>query len=210
MYATVRLPEPEGKKIVAVGWAVYPTLPNWTWPGQEGKPLTVEVYSGAERVRLYLNDKLIGEKPTGRDQEFKAEFEVPYAQGTLKAVGLRGDHVVAESILQTTGNPVRLKLTADRTVLNADGQDLAFITVEAVDEKGQLQMNSTQDVHFAVSGAGTIAAVGSGDGQSRESYAGDTVNLFNGRALIVLRTSMKAGPHPVASGIGQFDLRPRS
>ena len=193
VYATVRLPEPEEKKILAAGWTVYPTLPNWTWPGQEGKPLTVEVYSGAERVRLYLNDKLIGEKPSGRDQAFKAEFEVPYTPGILKAVAIRGDHVVAESILQTTGDPVRLKLTADRTVVNADGQDLAFITVEAVDEKGHLQINSNQTVHFATSGAGTIAAVGSGDGQSRDSYAGDTFNLFNGRALIVLRTSVKAG-----------------
>ena len=72
VYATVRFPEPEGKKIIAVGWATYPTLPTWSWPGQEGKELQVEVYSGAEKVRLFLNDKLIGEKPTGRDQEFKA------------------------------------------------------------------------------------------------------------------------------------------
>ena len=82
VYATVRLPEPEGKKTIAVGWAVYPTLPSWTWPGQEGKDLQVEVYSGAEKVRLYLNDKLIGEKPTGRSEEFKAMFAVPYAPGT--------------------------------------------------------------------------------------------------------------------------------
>ena len=63
----------------------------------------MEVYSGAEKVRLFLNDKLIGEKPTGREQEFKAVFSVPYAPGTLKAVGLRGDRVVAESVLTTAG-----------------------------------------------------------------------------------------------------------
>ena len=193
VFATVRLPEPEGKNILAAGWAVYPSLPNWTWPGQEGKTMAVEVYSGADRVRLYLNDKLIGEKPTGRDQQFKAEFEVPYAPGTLKAEGLRGDHVVGESVLQTTGLPVRLKLTTDRGTLHPDGQDLAFVTVEAVDEQGRVQMNSNQAVHFAVTGAGAIAAVGSGDGKSLESYSGSTVNLFNGRALVILRTSRKKG-----------------
>ena len=52
VYATVRLPEPEGKKIIAMGWATYPTLPTWTWPGQEGKNLQVEVYSGAEKVQI--------------------------------------------------------------------------------------------------------------------------------------------------------------
>jgi beta-galactosidase len=193
VFATVRLPEPEGKHIVAMGWSVYPTLPSWTWPDQEGKPLTVEVYSGAEGVRVYLNDKLIGEKPTGRDQAYKAEFEVPYAPGTLKAEGIRGAKVVAESVLQTTGKSVRLKLTADRTVLNADGQDLSYVTVEAVDENGLLQMNGDPKVNFAVSGAGTIAAVGNGDGQSMDPYSGDGCSLFHGRALVILRTSRNAG-----------------
>ena len=193
VFATVRLPESEDRKLIAAGWAVIPTLPNWTWPGQEGKPLTVDVYSGTEAVRLYLNDKLIGEKPTGREQEFKAEFEVPYAPGTLRAEGIRSGKVVAKSVLQTSGDPVRLKLTADRTVLDANGQDLAFVTVEAVDEKGALQMNAGQEVHFAITGYATIAAVGNGDGRAQEAYSGNTFSLFHGRAIVVLRTTRKTG-----------------
>lgn len=193
VFATVRLPEPEGKKIIAMSWASYPTLPSWTWSGQEGKPFTVEVYSGTETVRLFLDDRLIGEKPTGRDQAFKADFEVPYSPGTLKAVGVRGGKAVAQSILETTGKPVRLKLTADRTVLSADGQDLAFVTVEALDEKGRLQVNDDEIVHFTVSGTGTLAAVGNGDGQSQDPYSGDMCGLFHGRALVVLRTSRDEG-----------------
>jgi beta-galactosidase len=193
VYLTVRLPEPDGKKILAAGWGVYPSLPSWTWPEQQGKPLTVEVYSGTDRVRLFLNDKLVGEKLTGRNQAFKAEFEIPYAPGTLKAEGIRGETVVAESTLTTAGDPVRLTLIADRTVLSADGQDLAFVTVEAVDEKGRLQTNADQEVHFAVSGAGALAAAGNGDGRSTEPYSGDTYALFHGRALVVLRTSRMTG-----------------
>jgi beta-galactosidase len=193
VYATVRLPEPEGKKIIAVGWATYPTLPSWTWPGQEGKEMQVEVYSGAEKVRLYLDDKLIGEKPTGREQEFKAVFEVPYAQGTLKAVGVRGDRTVAESVLTTTGKPAQLRLTADRSVLQADGQDLSFITVEALDSEAHLQPNADQEIQFSISGPGTIVAVGNGDGQDSTSYQGNQRKLFQGRALVVLRTSKEAG-----------------
>jgi beta-galactosidase len=193
VFATVRLPEPEGKKIIAMSWASYPTLPSWTWPAQEGKQLTVEVYSGTESVRLFLGDKLIGEKPTGREQEFKADFEVPYAPGTLKAEGIRGGKVVAQSVLETTGNPARLKLTADRSVLNADGEDLAFVTVEALDEKGRPVVNDDRKVHFAVIGAGTLAAVGSGDGKSLDPYSGNTCSLFHGRAVVVLRTSRNTG-----------------
>ncbi len=193
VFATVRLPEPEGKKIIALGWSVYPSLPSWTWPGQEGKPLTVEVYSGAETVRLFLDGKPLGEKPTGRDQAFKASFDVPYAPGTLKAEGVRAGKVVAESTLETLGAPVRIRLTADRTALDADGQDLAFVTVEAVDEKGRLQINADRKVRFAVSGAGALAAVGNGDGKSLDPYSGETCSLFHGRALVVLRTSRTAG-----------------
>lgn len=206
VYATVRLPEPEGKKIIAVGWATYPTMASWNWAGQEGKEMQVEVYSGAEKVRLFLNDKLIGEKATSREQEFKAVFNVPYAPGTLKAVGVRGDRVVAESVLTTTGKPARLRLTADRKTLQADGQDLSFITVEAVDAEGRFQPDADQEVQFAIGGPGMIAAVGNGDGQDAATYQGDRRKLFQGRALVVVRTSKQSGPiHLTATAAGLSD-----
>jgi len=193
VYTTVRLPEPEGKKIIAIMWATYPTLPSWSWPGQEGKQLDVEVYSGAEKVQLFLNGKLIGEKPTGREQEFKAVFSVPYAPGTLKAVGMRGDRVVAENVLTTAGEPSRLQVTTDRSVVNADGEDLSFVTVEAVDAHGLTDQHANQEVQFEISGPGVIAAVGNGDGQDADSYQGNRHKLFQGRALVVIRTSRQSG-----------------
>jgi len=199
VYATVRLPEHEGKKIIAIMWATYPTLPTWNWPGQEGKQLEVEVYSGAEKVRLYLNDKLIGEKPTGREQEFKAVFAVPYAAGTLKAVGMRGNKVVAESVLTTSTGAAKLRLTADRTVVQANGEDLSFVTVEAVDANGRPDLHAAQDVQFEISGPGVIAAVGNGDGQDPDSYYSNRRKLYEGRALVVIRTSKAAGPIKLAA-----------
>jgi beta-galactosidase len=193
VYATVRLPEPEGKKIIAIMWATYPSLPSWSWQGQEGKNLDVEVYSGAEKVQLFLNDKLIGEKPAGREQEFKAVFSVPYAPGTLKAVGLRGDRAVAESVLTTAGTAAKLRVTADRTVLRADGEDLSFITVEAVDADGRPDLHAGNEVQFEISGPGVISAVGNGDAQDPDSYRSDRRKLYQGRALVVIRTSRKAG-----------------
>ena len=203
VYATVRLPEPEGKKIIAIGWAVYPTLPSWTWPGQEGKDMQVEVYAGTEKVRLYLNDKLVGEASTGPDQQRRALFTVPYTPGTLKAVGVNGDREVATSVLATVGNPAKLRLTADRTTLQANGEDLSFITVEAVDAQGRPQLNASQEVNFKVSGPGTIIAVGNADQQSTESYQGNHRALTNGRALVVVRTSGTPGTiHVEASAPG--------
>jgi beta-galactosidase len=199
VYTTVRLPEPEGKKIIAIMWTTYPTLPTWTWPGEEGNELVVEVYSGAEKVQLFLNDKLIGEKPTGHEQEFKAVFPVPYAPGTLKAVGLRGDRVVAENVLTTAEKAATLRVTADRTVLEADGEDLSFVTVEAVDANGRPDLHADQEVQFDVSGPGVIAAVGNGDGQDPDSYHGDRRKLYQGRAMVVIRSSRQTGPIKLAA-----------
>jgi len=193
VYATVRLPETEEKKIIAIMWADYPTLPSWTWLGEEGKPLEVEVYSGAEKVQLFLNDKLIGEKPTGRAQEFKAVFPVPYAPGVLKAVGVRGDRVVAESVLRTSGQATKLRVSADRKMVDANGEDLSFVTVEAVDADGRPDLQASQDVQFSVSGPGLIAAVGNGDAQDADSYHSEHRKLYQGRALVVVRSSRKAG-----------------
>ena len=193
VFATVRLPEPEGKQIVAIGWSVYPTLPSWTWPGHEGKDLQVEVYAGTPKVRLYLNDKLIGEKPTTANQQRKALFTVPYMPGVLKAVAVNGDREVAASVLQTAGDAVKLRLTPDRIALHADGEDLSFITVEAVDAQGRLQPDATAEVRFTTSGAGSILAVANGDGASKEPYQGDHRTLFHGRALVVIRTSTTPG-----------------
>jgi beta-galactosidase len=194
VYTAVHVPAPKGKRVVAAMWASYPMLPSWSWPGEEGEELQVEVFSGAERVQLFLNGKLIGEKPTGKDQEFKAVFSVPYAPGTLKAVGLRGGRQAAESVLTTAGKATTLKVTADRTILQADGQDLSFITVEAVDGNGRPDLHADQEIQFSMSGPGSIAAVGNGDGRDPDSYQSDKRKLYQGRALVVIRTTRQAGP----------------
>jgi len=193
VYATVRLPDPDGKKIFAIGWGVYPSIESWTWSGHEGKDLQVEVYSGPERVRLFLNDHLIGEAQTGRDQQFKALFTVPYAPGTLKVEGVRDGQIVSETTLTTVGEPTALRLTPDRSTIHADGQDLSFVTIEAVDPKGRYQPNADNELDLAIIGPGVIAAIGTGDTKNQEPFQADHRRLFNGRALVVIRSTGDQG-----------------
>ena len=194
LYTTIRQPAPPGQAIVAVGWATYPTVSSWTWPGHEGQPLDVEVDSRADQVRLYLNGRLLGEKPTGLAQQFQAIFSVPYQPGTLEAVALRQGRVVARQTLTTTGPAARLRLTPDRTTLAADGQDLAFIQVQAIDAQGRPVTDATQTLHFSVTGPATLAAVANADPQDSASYQGTDRKLYQGRALVILRTTPHAGP----------------
>jgi beta-galactosidase len=206
VYAAVRLPDPAGKKIFAIGWSVYPSIANWTWPGHEGKDMQVEVYSGTEKVRLYLNDKLVGEAPTGPNQQFKALFTVHYAPGNLRVEGVRGGHVVAGTTLTTVGDATSLRLTPDRSTINSDGQDLSFVTVEAIDAAGHYQPTSEQQVEFTIAGPGVIAGIGNGDTKDLEPYQANHRALFNGRALVVIRSSGDQGMIKLtakATGMGE-------
>jgi beta-galactosidase len=105
------------------------------------------------------------------------------------------DHKRAPSRIMacTAAEPARVRLTADRTSIHADGQDLSFVTVEAVDATGQPHPNADHQVSFNLKGPGTIAAVGSADMTSEEPYQGGQRKLFHGKALVVVRASRTAG-----------------
>lgn len=183
----VEKPSPDGKPWQLSQWALEPLLESWTWPGQEGKPLTVQVFSRHPSVRLYLNEKLVGEKPTTRELEFRAKFEVPYASGTLKAVGFVDGKEVETKQLVTAGPPHSIRLTADRKAIRADCQDLSFVTVEVVDAEGNLCPDADDSIEYQLEGPATIAAVGSGDLTSRESYQANPRRVYQGRGLVVVR-----------------------
>ena len=88
-------------------------------------------------------------------------------------------------------------------MLQANGDDLAFITVDALDAQSRLQPNADQEVSFALTGPGEIIAVGNGDGSTRDSYRGDHIALFYGRALVVVRTFSSPGKiHVIAHTAG--------
>jgi beta-galactosidase len=193
LYAAVTEPIPGGGEWSLDKWATTPALPSWTWPDQEGKPLTVEVYSRYDAVRLTLDGRVIGEKPTGEAQEFKADFAVPYAPGTLRAIGLSGGREAETFTLRTAGPIAGLRLTADRTALRADGQDLAFVTIEAVDARGNWVPTAAGAVSCAVEGAGSLAGLGNADAASLEPYRADPHSLYQGRLLAVVRTGAAPG-----------------
>ena len=96
VWIAVHAPMPAGAKEEVSWWGWPDVRGSWTWPGHEGEPMKVEVYSGCERIELSLNGKSLGSQPTSRASRFTATFTVPYAPGTLKAVGFLADKPVAE------------------------------------------------------------------------------------------------------------------
>jgi beta-galactosidase len=193
LYMAVREPEPAPLEIKDTWWSVWPTWKSWNWPGFEGKKIQVEVYSKYPKVKLYLNNKLVGERATTLEQEYKATFDVPYAPGILKAVAVADDKEVESTTLQTAGGAAKIKLTADRTEIAADGQDLSYVTIEITDQQDILQPTAANPLHFKIEGAGVIAGVDNADLKDYELYIGDMRRAWHGRALVVIRSTHGAG-----------------
>ena len=188
LYLCVKEPNGYHGEIHNTMWSVWPTWESWTWPSWEGKPVEVEVYTKAPEVKLYLNDKLIGSKKIDRTTEYKAVFTVDYEPGTLRAEA-NGESVT----LKTAGEPARLRLTPDRTMMAADGQSLTFVTVEVLDKQGTPVPEAAISCEATVKGAGKLLAFASADMKDTEPYTSPRVKTWKGRALLVVRSTQKKG-----------------
>lgn len=145
----------------------------------------MEVYSHYPLVRLYLNDQLIGEKEVAQGM---ATFTLPYQPGTIRAEA-GGESV----ILQTANEAKAIRLTADRTTIKADGQDLAFITVELTDAQGILNPLAANELTATVSGSAKLIGFGNADIKDCDRYTDSTHKAWKGRALLVVRSTGKKG-----------------
>lgn len=193
LYLAVKEPDGYRGKISVGLWAVWPTWESWNWPGWEGKNVEVEVYSRYPAVRLYLDDKLIGEKAVNRNTEMKAVFDVPYKEGTLRAEGIEDGTVKETKVLSSASAPVAIRLVAENKEIKANGEDLAFVQVEVVDKDGNLCPDAEVELTVSVSGQGSLAAMGNADIKDTDSYVDNTHKTWKGRALIVVRSTHKRG-----------------
>jgi beta-galactosidase len=167
-------------------WNWHDVQPSWNWKGSEGKPLAVHVYGDAEQVELFLNGKSLGKKYCGKDSAYTATWNVPYTQGTLKAVAYNGPAKMAETQLQTAGAVSQIKMKADRKVIQADGQDLSYVTVELTDAKGNRNPVAENLVKFSIRG-GTIVGVGNANPKSVESCQQPQRKAWQGRCLVIVK-----------------------
>ena len=128
------------------------------------------------------------EKPPGNSRYRLSWDEVIYQPGELKAVACRGNEKIGEDIVRTSNRAARLVLSVDRPQIQADGYDLAYVTIQLVDAQGTLCPTANLVMRFKVSGPVTIAGVDNGDPQSIEPMQGDRRSLFSGKALVILRS----------------------
>ena len=187
----VHAPLPEGRAERVSGWGWPDERQCWTWPGSEGKPLDVTVYSSCQSVRLELDGKEIATERV--NNRMIAKFKVPYQPGELRAIGLTDARPVANASLRTAEEPREIRLTADRSAIRADRNDLSYVTVELVDRRGTVVPTAELPIRFTVTGAGELAATGSPAPNDASSFHLPVRKTFEGRCLAILRPVGNAG-----------------
>ena len=162
-------------------------LPHWNW--REGEKIDVwAYYNNADEVELFLNGKSLGRTAKTSDVLHAEWLKVPYEPGKIEVVAYRNGKEVARQARETAGDAVALRLTPDRKVISADGYDLSYVTVEAVDAKGRPVPTATDMLHFSVSGKGELFGVDNGNAADTLCLKGSDKALFSGKALAIIRS----------------------
>ena len=178
-----------------VNVATTPMTENWN--RVNGSQISLFTYTNADEVELLINGKSIGKKMNEKDNtksRNRIRWEnIAYQKGNIVAIARTNGKEVARHMLETTGKAVALKLEPDIINWKADGLDLQHIRVYAVDSKGRRVFDANQNLTFEVEGNARIVAVDNGDLTSEELHVGNQRRLFQGSALVILRSGQQPG-----------------
>jgi len=175
-------------------WGKEPALhlfPHWNWEGREGEPIKMWVYSNVDEVELLVNGVSVGSQKVPHLGH--VEWSVKYQPGTIEARGSKDGKVVLTEKRETTGSPASIRMTADRTEIDADGEDVAVLRVEALDKQGRPVPTAMNLISFRVSGEGVLIGVGNGDPNCQESDKEPKRSLFNGLAQVIVQATKHPG-----------------
>jgi beta-galactosidase len=186
-YMAVRPPAHHGEATTTgTGWSFTDAVASWSWPGFEGKPITVEVYADADEVELLVNDTAVGRCHVGASRPFVATFDTTYARGHVVAVTYRDGSEAGRVGLASATGSLLLDLQVDREHIEADDRDLAFVEITLVDDGGNVHAED-RAVTVTVDGPGMLQGLGSGNPRTEETFGSSTHDTFDGRALAVIR-----------------------
>ena len=186
-FIAVENPELLGKKPFIMWWGWPLVQEYWNYPGQEGKPIRVWVYSRAEEVTLMLDGEEVGRAAAGEKQAYRAAFELVYRQGELTAIEYTDGRECGRHTICTPGNGRKIVLSPDKACLDSSVDDLMFVDVQLTDENGVRVMEDGRRVNFEVSGGAVLLAAGSAAPKTTANYTSPVQTLYEGHVQAVLR-----------------------
>ncbi len=198
-------PALNGSNIARLSWGWLPVEPNYSYPGAEGEQLEAHIYTNGDEVELLQNGVSLGRQEIF---EREARFTLCYQPGTLTAVAYRDGVEIGRDELKTAGKTVKLSLTLDGNAIRADGEDLAFLTVQALDENGTPVYTESGEITVEVQGA-RLAALGTADPKPERltPFTESTVPLYHGMALIAVRSTKGARGCLIKVTMGELEAQ---
>ncbi len=166
---------------------------HWDWNPQQ--MIDVPVMTNYGRVELLVNGRSLGIREVRRDDAEKClpVWKVPFEKGEIRARALDPEgNVLAEDVRKTSGDTARLKLIPEDALLQGDGHDLAFVTVQAEDREGNPVENARDRVNISVSGGAFLAGTDNGDSTDADGYKQNSRRLFGGKLLLIIASNGKA------------------
>ena len=188
-------PEACGKTELITPWGFPAVAPCWHYTGQEGKPVELLVFSSAQEVEVFVNGESIGRKEVSRERPLpcSVRFETVYRPGRVEAVSYTDGQEVSRAALETAGLVARLRLVPEKTVMKADGQDLAYVEIRAEDERGNVVPDAEIPLTAQVTGPAELAGFGTANPITDEDYTDCETVTYRGRALAIIRPGVEAG-----------------
>jgi beta-galactosidase len=163
-------------------------LPHWNWPERIGKITPVHVFTSGDEAELFLNGNSLGRKKKG-EFEYRLRWDdVIYEPGELKVVAYKNGEKWVENIVKTSGQSAKLEATADRTIISANGKDLAFVRVKVTDQEGLTVPVADNLISFSIEGPGKIIATDNGDPADMTEFKSTERHAFNGLALAIIQS----------------------
>ncbi len=167
---------------------------HWDW--NPGQLIDVPVMTNGAQAELFLNGKSLGKQAVERLnwEKCRPTWRLPFEAGELRAVAYDADGaVIAEDVQHTPGDSARIILSAEDACLYANGEDMTFVTISMVDEKGRPVVNAGDRVHISVTGAGMLMGVDNGDSTDADGYKTTSRCLFSGKLLAVVGAGTEEG-----------------
>lgn len=174
-------------------------LPHWNWEGREGEKTPVFVYTNYPSAELFINGKSYGRQTKRKDGTVENRYrlmwyDAVYQPGEVKVVAYdEQGNPAAEKTIRTAGRPHHIELVTDRTSLQADGKDLAYVTLRIVDKDGNLCPNDGRLVSFKVKGAGKYRASANGDPTCLDLFHKPEMHAFGGMLTVIVQSGEKVG-----------------
>ncbi|WP_278410473.1 glycoside hydrolase family 2 TIM barrel-domain containing protein [Phocaeicola coprocola] len=174
-------------------------LPHWNWEGREGEKTPVFVYTNYPSAELFINGKSYGRQTKHKNGTVENRYrlmwhDAVYQPGEVRVVAYdEQGNPVAEKAVRTAGKPHHIELVTDRSSLQADGKDLAYVTLRIVDKDGNLCPNDGRLVSFKVKGAGKYRASANGDPTCLDLFHKPEMHAFGGMLTVIVQSGEKAG-----------------